>query len=80
MKPREAIMLSVELGRPVTLRGGTDDGNARYDQCTDLADNVSGTSTTYNGTALDGRKWCVHLLRAGEAPGAEGRGGRGTSL
>ena len=57
-----ALAESVESGTPVELAGGSAEGNALYRRCTELADDATGTTTTYRGT-LSGRPWCVRLLR-----------------
>lgn len=57
-----ALAESVESGEPVSLTGGTAEGNALYRRCTDVADDSTGTTTIYRGT-LGGRPWCVRLLR-----------------
>jgi len=57
-----ALAESVESGGPVTLAGGSAEGNALYPRCTEVADSATGTTTTYRGT-LSGRPWCVRLPR-----------------
>jgi hypothetical protein len=55
------VSKSADGGLPCTVHGGTGLGNALYERCLDLADDRRG-NTTYIGT-LNGRPWCVHLIR-----------------